>query len=233
MSNGNGFIVIDEERRRALHDALAETERRLVTLAETLDTDSKSWRHVKRIGDVNIYKYLNAPPTGSPSLSVMMSETTITASPEQIMQYITSDFFAYLKAIDEMLIQAVYLYPPPAATSGLRLFRSEYALPWPCTNRDFVVAQRCRTDVRGAREYYTSTATSFEHPDVREVSKFVRGHVNGTQTMWWPVDESRSTCQVRNIFHVDPKGDLPTVIVNQSSVSQGANLERFAKIFSK
>lgn len=94
------------------------------------------------------------------------------------------------------------------------LERLEYyhaAVPWPFQDRDFLYQTKIEVD----RATKTISLSSVSAEDVRvpPVSGLVRGHIFKTRLVLTPIENGTKTHAIGEA-HMDPKGALPTWIVN-------------------
>eukprot|EP01087_Luapelamoeba_hula_P003877 TRINITY_DN1375_c1_g1_i3.p2 TRINITY_DN1375_c1_g1~~TRINITY_DN1375_c1_g1_i3.p2 ORF type:complete len:220 (+),score=46.03 TRINITY_DN1375_c1_g1_i3:183-842(+) len=97
-------------------------------------------------------------------------------------------------------------------------------LPWPCSSRDSVGLWVLFKE----GEKYITAATSVEHPDKPETSKYVRNKLIMGVYYLEPVDGG---VEVTRLMHINPGGSLPKKLVslgNNRVFSQIKNMARIA-----
>jgi len=110
-------------------------------------------------------------------------------------------------------------------TQDTRLVTNEYSAPWPVSNRDFVSlgSEALRPDGT-----FVTGLHSVEREDLPEQSGFVRGVLHNSGFVLRPgIDENGNPLtDVYYIATVDPKGWIPTMVVNIFNQQQPLNIIR-------
>jgi len=83
-------------------------------------------------------------------------------------------------------------------------------LPWPLKDRDFVYGERYTFDAK--RGFFENKMKSVEHPAQAEVTDVVRGVLVSSGFIAQYIDENTTWVEMR--VHTDPKGSIPTSVVN-------------------
>eukprot|EP01104_Vermistella_antarctica_P010503 TRINITY_DN2809_c1_g1_i1.p1 TRINITY_DN2809_c1_g1~~TRINITY_DN2809_c1_g1_i1.p1 ORF type:complete len:232 (-),score=57.03 TRINITY_DN2809_c1_g1_i1:151-846(-) len=104
-------------------------------------------------------------------------------------------------------------------SENVEVMYSTHNAPFPVTNRSFVYLRSKRVDEDGA---IFSTSISINDDEYPVDSNFVRG-VNQSQWCFLPVEGNDKQCKLIRVVAIDPKGSIPTWIVN-SHKKKGADL---------
>jgi len=78
-----------------------------------------------------------------------------------------------------------------------------------------------------------SVGKSVELDELPPRSGFVRASINTTGYIYTPLADDPSKCFVQYVVNVDPKGWLPTWIVNMAAADQGSNVKSLQDYFAK
>ena len=99
------------------------------------------------------------------------------------------------------------------------------SLPWPVWSRDFVLLSARK--IVGNAIYHFQTSIDYPHKPPQP-DKYVRGLVNVSGFVFEPVGtesiESSKQTKITRILHVDPKGQIPSWIINSESNKQIVDL---------
>merc|ERR1711879_283834 len=95
------------------------------------------------------------------------------------------------------------------------------------SNRDFVMARSVRENEDGS---ISANHVSVEHPDVPAEKGFVRGEIDVSG--YYIVPTGENSCKCYYVVQLDPKGWLPTVVVNAVASKQPMVLAKLHKHFS-
>jgi len=132
----------------------------------------------------------------------------------------------YRKVWDDKMIEG-YLIEQINATNDVGYYSAK--MPFPLTNRDFVNERSWR--VKKDEEYIIMNH-SVVHPKEPEKKGFVRANSIKTGYMIRP-NETKTGCIITYQTQTDPRGSIPTWLVNQVTKSFApnivGNLERAAK----
>jgi len=105
-----------------------------------------------------------------------------------------------------------------------------FQMPPLITNRDFVYHSVDRLIEESG--IGVSFGHSIIHPDVPDKSGFVRAHINASGYVFRPVEGDPTKSFAQYIVHVDPKGWIPTWVVNATAADQGSNMDRMQQHFA-
>jgi len=112
---------------------------------------------------------------------------------------------------DEMFIGGSFLME---ITESVRLVYYKFSAPWPVTSRDFVV---CAGEKLLEDGTYLSVVHSVEREEFPDIEGFVRGYLSYSGFVVKPIEndaDGRPRCEVTYLAQVDPKGWIPTLVVN-------------------
>lgn len=84
-------------------------------------------------------------------------------------------------------------------------------VPWPLKDRDFVVQTKLIPD--RASKTLRIEVRSVEHPKAPETGKYVRGIIHRADFVLKATEQGKAT-EVKSESHVDPKGSIPSWIIN-------------------
>mmetsp|Transcript_2588 Transcript_2588/g.5868 ORF Transcript_2588/g.5868 Transcript_2588/m.5868 type:complete len:202 (-) Transcript_2588:21-626(-) len=100
-------------------------------------------------------------------------------------------------------------------SESLKINHHQYKAPWPVSNRDFVFAvDERRLDDGG----FVIVGKSVELPTFPPQSGVVRGEMDFGGFILRPIEGGKT--RVTYIVHVDPKGSVPTMVVNYTQTEQ-------------
>jgi len=95
-------------------------------------------------------------------------------------------------------------------TPTVKIIYQGYDLPWPISDRDYVLHQAASYDPAG--QSFTLNFHSLKHPTRPENSDLVRAQAH--RTYWFLKVVSPTQTHVTVEVHTDPKGSLPAWLVN-------------------
>lgn len=98
-----------------------------------------------------------------------------------------------------------------------RVLTATFKMPWPVYPRDFVWYN---VDYVLADGTYVTTGKSCTHKDAPEVSGNVRGEIRATGYVVQAIPGKPDMCHMTYVVQVDPKGWLPTTVVNYAAAEQ-------------
>lgn len=100
-------------------------------------------------------------------------------------------------------------------SDSLKISYQQFKAPWPVSNRDFVFAvDERRLDDGG----FVIVGKSIELPSFPPQSGIVRAEMDFGGFVLRPKSESKT--MVSYLVHVDPKGSVPTMVVNYTQTEQ-------------
>jgi len=112
-----------------------------------------------------------------------------------------------------------------------------FRTPWPLSPRDFVWIQEIKElSKKDAKAFDLPEGTfyilsqSVDYDKIPPNPKCVRGEILDTGILITPVSEN--TCSVTYVLQVDPKGWVPTFIVNLAATDQATNVLRIREYFA-
>ena len=154
-------------------------------------------------------------------LYVVRAKGIIPASPEAIFALVSD--LDRKKQWDPMFVEGrvVKEFSPEVKVNYQRFYA-----PWPVSHRDFVFMSVLRREPDGTIVF---AGSSIDIPSLPDVSGLVRGEMVRGGFILRPHGEGET--RVTYIVHVDPRGMLPTMIVNKFQKSQTANVYKIKKIF--
>lgn len=123
-----------------------------------------------------------------------------------------SEVQAILNQVDERHLWVPYLLNSLVINKINKLQRIEYALfaaPWPASDRDFVYSHDIQVTENGSVLYKMKSVVL---ADAKENSGVVRGEIIESSYRLTSIDKNKTKIEL--IYHVDPKGWLPSWIVN-------------------
>lgn len=95
------------------------------------------------------------------------------------------------------------------------------------SNRDFVMARAVRVNDDGS---ILANHVSIEHPEKGDQKGFVRGEIDVSG--YYIVPKSDNSCTCYYVVQLDPKGWIPTVVVNAVASKQPLVLAKLKKHFA-
>ena len=121
------------------------------------------------------------------------------------------------KEWDEMYLEG---YIVAEIGPGTRILYNRFSAPWPVYERDFVFIGK-HQEVDGKIVY---VGKSVEVPSIPPKDGAVRGEIHASGFIFEPISENST--RVIYFINVDPKGSIPTMVVNFMSSKQTQNIHR-------
>ena len=112
-------------------------------------------------------------------------------------------------------------------TDNILVFHSQYKTPFGVTKREFV-AMRILTPLENGG--FLITIHSINRQDIPFSKDFVRG-VSNSSTLLLPQKDGK--IQITTVDHIDPKGWIPTMIINNYKKKAGNKLLQIQKVYQK
>lgn len=186
--------------------------------------DLKGWTLAKTKDGTKIYK---KKEEGSPIYLIRGDSPEVPATVDEVLEF--TNHVENLALVDEMIIKGTAKFVEHFDEMN-RIIVCAFKLPFPMSPREFVWFEHRRrlSDGTGVILAYSTV-----HPDCPERKGFVRGEIRESGYVIRPLQEDKAKCTVHYIVQVDPKGMIPTWIVNLASTSQGLNAKRLCDIFVK
>lgn len=206
----------EEERLKAL--VASQGQEKLRELL-ALETSQEGWEDLGVTNEVESMR-LYQPETG---YYVLKGVGDIDQTPETILALITN--VTRKGEWDEMFVEGRAVVQLGEFD---RLSYQHFSAPWPVSHRDFVYLSLCRPLEDGS---IVSLGFSVESPLVPEVRGLVRGHIYLAGFILRRIGPN--TTRVTYIVHLDPKGSIPTMIVNKSQKKQTQNISRLRNCLAK
>ena len=194
-------------------------------LSEVMDVvSSEGWNVLHEKDGVLIEdKYVD----GSDVTAIRVSTVLTNVNVDKIVQFIHSPTFEqrkpiYDKLIDHKIVEVVEPW--------INVAHSKFTAPFGVTNRDFL-AMRCL----GKQEdgTFVIACRSINRSDVPfDNDNYVRG-VSNSNIYVFPIQKEDGTSDVRvvSVDHVDPKGWVPTAVVNSFKATMGDWLIKLQKAY--
>jgi len=154
-------------------------------------------------------------------LYVVRAKGIIPAGPEEILALVSD--LERKKLWDPMFVEGRVV---KEFTPDLKVNYQHFYAPWPVSHRDFVFMSAVHREADGTIVY---TGTSIDLPWMPDVSGLVRGEMVRGGFILRPLGDRET--KVTYLVHVDPRGMLPTMIVNKFQRSQTANVYKIKKIY--
>ena len=107
---------------------------------------------------------------------------------------------------------------------GTRIVYNRFSAPWPVSQRDFVYVMR-NQEVDGKIVF---VGKSVEVPSIPPKDGAVRGEIHASGFILEPISENST--RVIYFVNADPKGSIPTMVVNFMSSKQTQNVYRIRTI---
>lgn len=209
---------MEEERERLMRLVESQGEEKLRELLE-LESSTEEWEDLGITNEVeSCRRYI--PETG---YYVLKGVGDIDQSPEAIITLIID--VNRKGEWDEMFVEGRVVVPLGERN---RLSYQHFSAPWPVSHRDFVYLSISRPLEDGS---IISLGFSVESPLVPEVRGLVRGHIYLAGFILRRIGPD--TTRVTYIVHCDPRGSIPTMIINQSQKKQAQNISRLRNCLAK
>jgi len=185
-----------------------------------LATTEEGWAHSTEKDGVNIYRrYVE----GS-DIAMMKGIARLPASADKVLAL--TDNLSGRKEWDELLIDAEVLQ---VFDEHHRIAHLKFKSPsFGVSNRDFILAYSTKKNDDGT---ILVSAVSTEHPHGVEVKGFVRGEILSSGYYIKPISDNESECVY--IVQLNPKGWVPTMVVNLVAVKQPLVLAKMKHALSK
>jgi len=180
--------------------------------------DGPGWTKVNfSVADIQVF-------TKSTSDSNLYSQKAIgelSGSPFSIAEkaFCTDD--SIVKKFDRDIKQIKVL---KVESQDIVLYQSQHTTPFPVTHREFVAFRFRKITSDGT--YYV-WGTSVNNKDVPQSSGHVRGVISVSGWILRPVEGNPNLTNCTRIFRIDPKGNIPTIVVNMYSTKSGNQLVEF------
>mmetsp|Transcript_11195 Transcript_11195/g.18935 ORF Transcript_11195/g.18935 Transcript_11195/m.18935 type:complete len:273 (-) Transcript_11195:255-1073(-) len=191
----------------------------LVELADVPEERSGWWLSKER-GDIRIYA---RKAEGSPFYFVR-GDIKVKYPAAKFANLFRLPFVELMELTDPMWItgeQVETLVNTPTELHAIRY--GQFKFPWPCWNRDFVWYAVVRTLEDGTA---ITIARSIEHPSKPPTKNAVRAYILTTGYVAKPDPDDPNVTHVSYIVQADPRGWLPSFVVNYASISQAENVGR-------
>ncbi|WP_100640046.1 START domain-containing protein [Marinobacter salexigens] len=189
------------------------------TLAALPGEDSDTWSLRKEVGDIRVYTMKQSDS----SFQAFKAEALIDAPIEAIMAVMQNP-----ASCIEWLLNCTESYAIGKGNFHQRYAYSVNDLPWPVTDRDYVISISTRGDKASGEIIMEMSAV----PEMRAViSNRVRVELSNTKYRFVPENgKTRMTW----LQHTDPKGALPGWLVNSLLVDiPASSLEELGRVAAK
>eukprot|EP01089_Gocevia_fonbrunei_P015219 TRINITY_DN437_c0_g4_i2.p1 TRINITY_DN437_c0_g4~~TRINITY_DN437_c0_g4_i2.p1 ORF type:complete len:212 (+),score=54.00 TRINITY_DN437_c0_g4_i2:93-728(+) len=196
---------------------IAETFKEIKELMESATTTENGWDPLSLPpGCSGAWTRSNAQS----SVRLVRSQAEINASVDTVGDYMWNETAEAKKKDDETLLEHTVVVEP---SNELRLLYQLYKLPWPISNRDALFYAAIKRDEKGARYHI---GKSIPNQDVvKTPSGTVRAQVLTSAYVMQPLEGNKTL--LTYVVQLDPKGSLPTALVNSS---QGKSAKRVVQI---
>lgn len=200
----------------AVHELVQSKASSLIQNLKSLEEDYAGWEDLGTIKDIEGTRLMT-----DSGLYVVRAKGIIPARPEEILALVSD--LDRKKQWDPMFVEGRVL---KEFTADLKVNYQHFYAPWPVSHRDFVFMSVVQREEDGTIVY---SGTSIELPTMPDVSGLVRGEMVRGGFILRPHGERET--RLTYLVHVDPRGMLPTMIVNKFQRSQTANVYKIKKIF--
>jgi len=209
---------MEGETERLMGLIQSQGEEKLRELLE-LESSAEEWEDLGVTNEVESCR-LYRPETG---YYVLKGVGDIAESPETILVLMTD--VSRKGEWDEMFVEGRVV---ASLSERDRLSYQHFSAPWPVSHRDFVYLSLSRPLEDGS---IVSLGFSVQTSLVPEVRGLVRGHIYLAGFIFRRLDPKLT--RVTYIVHLDPKGSIPTMIINQSQKKQTQNISRLRNCLAK
>eukprot|EP01115_Flamella_aegyptia_P014368 TRINITY_DN812_c0_g1_i1.p1 TRINITY_DN812_c0_g1~~TRINITY_DN812_c0_g1_i1.p1 ORF type:complete len:214 (+),score=65.86 TRINITY_DN812_c0_g1_i1:37-642(+) len=187
---------------------------------ESLSTNDDGWEFVKEKDGVNIHL---RQVEGSPIVMMRGQIDIDCAAPDCLV--ITEDLESR-KDWDELFIEGKVIEEIDDTHQVLHFkFKAPSRL---ITNRDFLMARAVKTLDDGT---ILANHVSCEHDDCPEQKGFVRGEIKASGYHFKPTGDN--SCKATYVVQIDPKGWIPTWLVNTVATKQPLILAKVKAVAEK
>jgi len=173
-----------------------------------LIAETEGWENIKNSQELVAFKR----KTDS-GIHLIKAIAEMDRSPEEVFNIIWD--YERKHEWDEMLLESTLVQE---FESDLRVLYNRFHAPWPVSERDFVFASKKYIEDSGSILVVGCSVDA----GVPERNKTVRGEILASGFYIEKLSETR--CRVTYLVNVDPKGSLPTWLVNKMSGKQCNNL---------
>eukprot|EP00033_Pygsuia_biforma_P000453 GCRY01000539.1.p1 GENE.GCRY01000539.1~~GCRY01000539.1.p1 ORF type:complete len:206 (+),score=34.12 GCRY01000539.1:191-808(+) len=163
-------------------------------------------------------------PHPESAFPIILSKATLNTTPQGLWEFIVENRKECMAVTDPTILEDKLL---KQEENGEKVSYMRYKAPFPVSKREFINRHFAGQDEVGFYELYEGVDD--------EAVPVCKGHVRGMVSfsgMMWQENEN-GTCDVAYVVSVDPKGSLPTALVNMTSTNQGMNISRMADHFAK
>jgi len=110
---------------------------------------------------------------------------------------------------------------------NIHISHSQYDTPFPISNREFVAIR----NVQQVDNMFVISIQSINYNDVPFTKGFVRGSSN-CGTLLMPIEGSTDV-KIITVDHIDPKGWIPTAVINKYKMKTATRIERIQNAYQK
>jgi START domain len=172
---------------------------------------SDEWEDLGNDDQVQAYRII------TPQGPIVRATGLIKHSAEEVVNFVLDN--TKKKLWDEMLDESIILKD---FGDGVKIMSEKFNLPWPVSDRDFVFAFKTYEKDDG----FLIVAKSIDI-GVPERSGVVRGEV--VSSAFYIRRVTPKLASVTYLVCVDPKGSIPSMIVNRTSSKQAGNVAKIRK----
>jgi len=161
---------------------------------------------------------------GSDITSIRTRTTLENVSIEEIVKCIHSPTFDERKQVyDKLIFHEVV----KEITPDIVVTRSRFSAPFPVTDREFLTMRSMKKLEDGS---YVVSVRSINDESVPFDENYVRGESN-SDIYIFPVDGTKNNVGIISVDNIDPKGWVPTFVVNSHKSSAGDWLIKMQEIY--
>ncbi len=173
-----------------------------VALGATEGANEGAWVEVARSPDVTVYR---KEIPGDP-LFAYRGDATISAPLDKVVSVVID---SNRRAEWAERVKEARILKENSPTDRIEYLVTR--VPWPLKDRDFVLHTRIIPD--RAAKTLRILVESTEYPEMPESSKYIRGYVKQADFVLSSIKSGKAT-RVLSESHVDPKGSIPSWVIN-------------------
>eukprot|EP00877_Chromochloris_zofingiensis_P012689 jgi/Chrzof1/7674/Cz02g32150.t1 len=190
------------------------------------------WHHCGRFFGISAYKQEPVPPE---KVYKLRGITEIDASAEVIFDFVSET--DRILQWDPLLQEGIEIrrdpgtYPVLSTAYVLNRYGPPGPLSFLCHGREFMMRVVGLELPDGSRVLVAYSAAGAVPGDPGVRPRTVRGHISTSGFVITPVEAGK--CEVTMVVQVDPKGSVPTSVVNCCSLTMPMHLQRIRSLVSK
>jgi len=165
--------------------------------------------------------------TGPDGVQCQQAIGKLSAPPKKVFEMAFSTEHSEVKRYDPDTLSIKVVHE---VSSDIKIYQSTHSTPFPVTSREFL-ALRCRKVASDGTCYVWGA--SINRKDILQLSGHVRGVIAVSGWIIEPVKDDPNSSMVRRVFKVDPKGSIPTMVVNMFKTKAGLQLVAIRKYLKK